>query len=100
MSVLESFCLPLRSSNIHTFAYDLGSLRQHWAGPVDVFSAIQVSCPSRLECHAQNDRVQVLAEYKREIPREKLFQMRLSGKPTGHLNPRSELTPGEIPRFC
>ena len=78
------------------FEYDLGSLRQHWAGPVDMFSALQARCP----CGVEATRVQLLTECKRKIPRDNLFQMHLSGKSTAHLNPQSELTRCDIPPFC
>jgi hypothetical protein len=69
---------PTAIPQYHTFSYYLGLLRQHWVGPVDVFSAIQVSCPAGWS-------VVELAEYKCKNPRDKLFKMRLTGKPTGHL---------------
>ena len=37
-SAVGLFCLTLWSPTYHTFAYDLGSLRQVRAGPVDVLS--------------------------------------------------------------
>jgi len=37
-SAVGLFCLTLWSPTYHTFAYDLGSLRQVGAGPVDVLS--------------------------------------------------------------
>ena len=37
-SAVGLFCLKLWSPTYHTFAYDLGSLRQVRAGPVDVLS--------------------------------------------------------------